>query len=95
MAEKIRANADKVWAGIDAALDPKQPASVRLAAAEKALKIENAEAELQLKEEAALKEMSTEQLIQDIVSRIGRVSAVGGLPDAFRNVIDLPSEEVS
>lgn len=90
--EKVAAaaqeNAGKIITALKDALDPEQPAAIRLQAGKTWLDIERQERELQLREERELHELSQEQLIAQIVEKLAKVT--GSLPADM----DLHSDEV-
>jgi DNA-binding protein YbaB len=93
VSEKLQKNADEIYSAIVDGLSPNQPASVRINAAKEALKIERDEAELVLKEERALEDLTTAQLLEMVSSRLLKIGNAGALPSGLQDIIDLPSEE--
>jgi hypothetical protein len=88
VAQDIAGMATEMTAAIREGLDPRNSASTRLAAVESAMKIEKADVDRQLKEEQAIEAMSQQALIEQIIKKLGRISAVGALPDAFAGAIE-------
>lgn len=85
--------ADEIIEAMRAGLASNQPASVRVNTAKEALKMERDHVELTMKEERQLEAMSTAQMIDHILSKIGRVAAAGALPAGFADIMDAESVE--
>lgn len=87
IAEAANAEVNNLIAALKSGIDPSQPASVRVNTAEKWINIERNEAELRLKEDRQLEDMSADDLINLIASKFARVRA-GGL-----DIIDVEADE--
>lgn len=94
VAEQARAEAENIIEVFRDSIRSDNPASVRLNAAREWLKIEQAEADLQLREERQLEGLTTNQLIEMILGRLSRVQEFGGvLPSELAGLLDASDEE--
>jgi hypothetical protein len=95
VAEQARAEAENIIEVFRESIRPDNPASVRLNAAREWLKIEQSEADLQLREERQLDGLSTTQLVEMIMGRLSRVQEFGGvLPEELAGLLDQPETQV-
>ena len=95
VAEHARAEADNITEVFRDSIRPDNPASVRLNAAREWLKIEQSEADLQLREERQLEGLSTTQLVEMIMGRLSRVQEFGGvLPEELAGLLEEPETQV-
>lgn len=94
VAEQARAEADEIIQVFRDSIRSDNPASVRLNAAKEWLKIEQSEADLQLKEERQLDGLTTGQLVEMIMGRLSRVQQFGGvLPEDLANLLESSHED--
>lgn len=94
VAEQARVEAENIIEVFRDSIRPDNPASVRLNAAREWLKIEQSEADLQLREERQLEGLSTTQLVEMIMGRLTRVQEFGGvLPEELVGLLAGPGEE--
>lgn len=94
VAEQARAEADEIIQVFRDSIRSDNPASVRLNAAKEWLKIEQSEADLQLREERQLDGLTTNQLVEMIIGRLERVQQFGGvLPDGIANLLGSADQE--
>lgn len=84
VAEKASQEAQKIAQAFEDALEPHNPASVRLTAAKEWLKVEQEEAKLQMEEEKHVNELQTNQLIDLITTKLQKIHEAGVL----ENIID-------
>ena len=89
IAEAANNEVNGLIAALKAGIDPKQPASVRVATAEKWINMERQESELKLKEDRQLEDMSADDLRKLIASRFAGLKA-GGAADFF----DVDADEI-
>ena len=95
VAEHARAEEDNITEVFWDSIRPDNPASVRLNAAREWLKIEQSEADLQLREERQLEGLSTTQLVEMIMGRLSRVQEFGGvLPEELAGLLEEPETQV-
>jgi hypothetical protein len=94
VAEQARVEAENIIEVFRDSIRSDNPASVRLNAAREWLKIEQSEADLQLREERQLEGLSTNQLVEMIMGRLTRVQEFGGvLPEELAGFLEGPDEE--
>lgn len=94
VAEQARVEAENIIEVFRDSIRSDNPASVRLNAAREWLKIEQAEADLQLREERQLEGLSTTQLVEMIMGRLVRVQEFGGvLPEELAGLLETSSDE--
>lgn len=95
VAEQARVEAENIIEVFRDSIRSDNPASVRLNAAREWLKIEQSEADLQLREERQLDGLSTTQLVEMIMGRLSRVQEFGGvLPDELAGLLEKPETHV-
>lgn len=95
VAEQARVEAENIIEVFRDSIRSDNPASVRLNAAREWLKIEQSEADLQLREERQLDGLSTTQLVEMIMGRLSRVQEFGGvLPDELAGLLEEPETQV-
>lgn len=78
VAEAAERSAKDIIDAFKDALDPEQPASVRLQAAKQWLEVENREAALQLQEDKELKDLDQDALIERVAGAILRLGQTPG-----------------
>lgn len=95
VAEQARVEAENIIEVFRDSIRSDNPASVRLNAAREWLKIEQAEADLQLREERQLDGLSTTQLVEMIMGRLARVQEFGGvLPEELAGLLEGAEDEL-
>lgn len=93
-AEKARAHAPEIVQAYIDALDPSQPAATRIKAADSWLRLEQTEADLQLREKRQLEALSTNDLIGEITERFSAIRRAGGLGLLPEGVMDIDAEDI-
>lgn len=88
VAERATIESESIVAAFRDGLSPLNPASVRVNAAREWLKIEQAEADLQLREERQLEGLSTAQLVEMISGRIQRIHDIGELTPELAGLLN-------
>lgn len=81
VAERAVEEADNIVSAFSDALKDHNPASVRIKAAESWLKIEHDETKLKMEEERHVDEMKTNEIIELVVNKLGKLVNAGVLPD--------------
>jgi hypothetical protein len=94
VAEEAQKEASKIVKAFQAALDPSQPAQIRLQAAKDWLAVEHKESVLQLQEDRDLQKLERDELVERVVTTFMRFADAGVLDSAIVNrlgpdVIDL------
>lgn len=77
VAEAAEKHSDEIIAAFREAVQPGNPASVRVQAAREWITVERQERELSLKEEKSFEDMSAPELIAAIMAKFGRLEAGG------------------
>lgn len=85
VAEEAQKEASKIVSAFKDSLDPKQPASIRLAAAKEWLSVEHKESALQLQEERDYGKMEHNELVEQVVSTFMKFADAGVLDSAIVN----------
>jgi hypothetical protein len=83
VAEEAQKEAGKIVAAFKDALDPKQPTSIRLAAAKEWLSVEHKEDQLQLLEDRGFQKLDHDELVDRVVTTFMRFANAGVLDNAL------------
>lgn len=87
VAQQAQEHADEIVKAMRDGLRAKQP-SIRLQAARQWLEVESKEYDLKVKEDRALEQLSTEELVEAIAERFARLSDTGSIPAFDADISD-------
>lgn len=82
VAQAAQEHADEIVKAMRDGLRAKQP-SIRLQAARQWLEVESKEHDLKVKEDRALEQLSTEELVEAVAERFARLAATGAIPGSY------------
>ncbi len=89
IAEEAEKHSTQMVEALEAGLDARQPASVRVATVKEWTKMERDYHDIQAREEADMEAKATNVLLEELIGRIFKLKDLGALPAAVEEILDV------